>query len=65
MIRNQVKNFTIVQKVLKYLKLTTRYAGKTVFKLQSLLRKVLVHKYCKTKIQEEQIIAKEQIKVFE
>ena len=29
-----------------------------------LKRKVLVHKYCKFKVHEEQLIAKEQIKVF-
>ena len=40
------------------------YAGKTVFKLQSLLGKVLVRKYRKTKVQEEQLIAKGQIRVF-
>ena len=41
-----------------------RYAGEKAFKLQSLLGKVLAHKYSKAKVQEEQLNAKEQIKVF-
>ena len=48
---------------LKYLKLTTRYAETDVFKLQGLLGKVLAHKYCETKVQEEQLKAKEQTEV--
>ena len=49
---------------MKHLKLTIRYAGKTTFKQQSLLNKVLVSTYCITKVLEEQLIAKGQIKVF-
>ena len=41
-----------------------RYEGIKAFRLQSLLKKVLEHKYCKTKVQEKQINAREQIKVF-
>ena len=37
---------------------------KVLIKLQSLLEKALVHKYCKTKVQDEQPITKEQIKAF-
>ena len=37
---------------------------KVFIKLQSLLEKALVQKYCKTKVQDEQPITKEQIKVF-
>ena len=33
------------------------------FKLQNLLSNVFVHKYCTTKVQEEQSTAKEQLKV--
>ena len=40
-----------------------RYAGEKVFKLQSLLRKLLVYKYSKRKVQESQLNAEEQIKV--
>ena len=64
MIQNQEQHFSIVLNALKYLKLTTRNAERKVFKLQSLLGKVLVHKYCKTKIQEEQLFAIEQINDF-
>ena len=40
------------------------YAREKVSKLQSLLGKVLVHEHCKTKAHEEQLLAKEEIKVF-
>ena len=58
--RNQVKNFSgekffTVKNALKYLKLIKRYAGKELFKLQSLLRKVLKHKSCKSKVQRRQL----------
>ena len=33
-------------------------------KLSSLLWKVSVHKYCRIKVYKEQLIAKEQVKVF-
>ena len=38
--------------------------NKRVFKLQSLLEKVFVHRYSETKVQEGQSIGKEKIKVF-
>ena len=41
-----------------------RYIGRKMFELQSFLGKVLVHKYCKAKVQKEKLIAKEQIKAF-
>ena len=56
------ENFVVVQNALKRLKLTTRYEQKTVLKLQYLFGKMLVAKYCKTKILEEHQIAKKQIK---
>ena len=58
-IQNQVHNFLLhFKNALKHLKPATRYA-------ERLLGKVLVHTYCKTKIQEEQLITKEQIEMFE
>ena len=50
MILSPVRNVSSVYNVLKHLKLTTRYAGKETFKLQGLLGKVLLSKYCKTKV---------------
>ena len=41
-----------------------RYVREKLFNLQSLLGKVLVSNYCKTKVYEEQLIATEQIGVF-
>ena len=41
-----------------------KYAEEKVFKLKILLEKVLMLKYCKTKVQEEQFISKKQIEVF-
>ena len=64
-IQNQVQNVSIALNALKYLTLTTRYAEKNVFKLQSLLEKVFVHQYGKTKVQEEQSIANKKVKLFE
>ena len=37
-----MQHFSIVKNALKHLKLTTRYVGKEVLKLQSLLGKVLL-----------------------
>ena len=45
-----------------FLKLTTKYQGEKVFKVQSPFGKVSVHKYCTNKIQEEQLIPEEQFK---
>ena len=44
--------------------LTMRYVGKKVFKLKRPLGKVPVCKDYKAKVQKEQLIAKEEIKVF-
>ena len=60
-LQNLVQNFSVALNALKYLKLTTRYAERKMLKLQSFLGSVLVHNYCKTKVQEEQSIVKEQI----
>ena len=47
-----------MQNALKYLKLTTEYAGKKMFTLQSPLGKVLVHKYYKSEVGKKQLVAK-------
>ena len=59
---NQVQNFSIVYSALKYMKLTMRCAEERVFKLQSLLGKVYVFRYWKTKVQETKSVAEGQIK---
>ena len=66
MIRNQVQNF-LLGKMYSFeaFEADHEVRKKKVFiKLQSLLEKALVQKYCKTKVQDEQPITKEQIKVF-
>ena len=60
--RNPVHNFSI-----EIHEADSGVCKKRVFKLQSLLRKVLVHKYCIIKVQEKQSIVQGvqgQIKVF-
>ena len=41
------------------------YAERKVFKLKRHLGRVLVHKYCKTKVQEEQLIAKSKLECLD
>ena len=53
----------------KMQQISKRYAGTKVFKLRRLFGKVLVgvlvHKYCKTKVQKKQLIAKGKILLSE
>ena len=64
MIRNQVQIVFCCIKCIEIHKADHKVYKKKVFKLQSLLGKVLVRKYFKTKVQEKQLIAKGKIEVI-
>ena len=62
---NKLQNFSSVKNALKYLKLTTKYAGKKVFKLESLLKKVLVHKNAKLRLKKSNLLQKRKLKYLD